>query len=151
MNRREFIVAGVAAAGLAGVVHAQSPSPRIEVYKSPTCGCCSAWIEHMEGAGFVVNARNLEQDVLYALKARSGITPELASCHTAIVDGYIVEGHVPAADVERLLSERPEAIGLSVPDMPIGSPGMEMANQQEAFDTLLILGDGSTVVFQRHV
>ena len=151
MNRRAFLIAGTAAAGQAGRTNAKSLSPRIEVYKSPTCGCCSAWIEHIERAGFVVDARNLEQDVLYALKARSGITPELASCHTAIVDGYIVEGHVPAADVERLLSERPEAIGLSVPDMPIGSPGMEMGNQQEAFDTLLILGDGSTVVFQRHV
>ena len=151
MNRRAFLIAGTAAAGQAGRTNAQSLSPRIEVYKSPTCGCCSAWIEHIERAGFVVDARNLEQDVLYALKARSGITPKLASCHTAIVDGYIVEGHVPAADVERLLSERPEAIGLSVPDMPIGSPGMEMGNQQEAFDTLLILGDGSTVVFQRHV
>ncbi len=150
MNRREFIVAGVAAAGLPGVVHAQSPAPRVEVYKSPTCGCCSAWIEHMERAGFVVDARNVDQDALYAFKAQSGITPDLASCHTALVDGYVIEGHVPAADVERLLAERPEAIGLSVPGMPIGSPGMEMGNQRDAFDTLLLLKDSSTEIFERH-
>ncbi|PWJ20198.1 DUF411 domain-containing protein [Jannaschia seohaensis] len=150
MNRREFIVAGVAAAGLAGRTQAQTQSPRIEVYKSPTCGFCSAWVEHMERAGFLVDARDIDQDALYALKARSGITPELASCHTAIVDGYVVEGHVPAADVVRLLAERPEAIGLSVPGMPIGSPGMEMGNQRDTFDTLLVRGDGSTEVFERH-
>lgn len=150
MNRREFIVAGVAAAGLPGVVHAQSLAPRIEVYKSPTCGCCSAWVEHMARAGFAVDAHDIDQDALYALKARSGITPELASCHTALVDGYVVEGHVPAEDVARLLAERPEAIGLSVPGMPIGSPGMEMGNQRDVFDTLMVMGDGSTEVFQRH-
>ena len=123
---------------------------RIEVFKSPTCGCCSAWIEHMSRAGFAVDARDMDQDALYALKARSGIMPELASCHTAFVDGYFVEGHVPARDVQRLLAERPDAIGLSVPGMPIGSPGMEMGNQREAFDTLLVLRDGSIEFFERH-
>ena len=150
MNRREFIVAGVATAGLAGVLHAQSPSPRIEVFKSPTCGCCSAWVEHMERAGFVVDTQDIQQDELYALKAQSGITPELASCHTALVDGYVVEGHVPSADVARLLAERPQGIGLSVPGMPIGSPGMEMGNQRDTFDTLLVLRNGSIEVFERH-
>lgn len=149
MNRRAFIVAGAAAAGLAGQASAQSP--RIEVYKSPTCGCCSAWVEHMERAGFVVDARDVEQDTLYALKAQSRITPELASCHTALIDEYVVEGHVPASDVERLLAERPDALGLAVPGMPIGSPGMEMGDQREVFNTLLVHKDGSTEVFQRHV
>lgn len=150
MNRRSFLFAGVAAAGLAGRTSAQSLPPRIEVYKSPTCGCCSAWVDHMARAGFAVEAQDIDQNALDALKARSGITPELASCHTALVDGYVVEGHVPTADVERLLAERPEAIGLSVPGMPIGSPGMEMGNQRDAFDTLLVKSDGSTEVFQRH-
>ena len=104
----------------------------------------------MARAGFAVDARDIDQDALYALKAQSGITPDLASCHTALVDGYVIEGHAPAADVERLLAERPEAIGLSVPGMPIGSPGMEMGNQRDAFDTLLVMRDGSTEVFQRH-
>lgn len=149
MNRRSFLLT-VAAAGLAGRTSAQSLPPRIEVYKSPTCGCCSAWVDHMARAGFAVDARDIDQDALYALKAQSGVTPDLASCHTALVDGYVIEGHVPAADVERLLAERPEAIGLSVPGMPIGSPGMEMGNQRDAFDTLLVMRDGSTEVFQRH-
>lgn len=104
----------------------------------------------MSRAGFSTDTRDVDQDALYALKARSGITPELASCHTAFVDGYFVEGHVPARDVQRLLGERPDAIGLSVPGMPIGSPGMEMGNQREAFDTLLVLRDGSIEVFERH-
>ncbi|MEQ8366727.1 MAG: DUF411 domain-containing protein [Roseicyclus sp.] len=129
---------------------ALATTTRIEVFKSPTCGCCSAWIEHMSGAGFAVDARDVDQEALYALKARSGITPELASCHTAFVDGFVVEGHVPAADIERLLAERPDAIGLSVPGMPIGSPGMEMGNQREAFDTVLLLRDGSIEIFERH-
>lgn len=149
MNRRSFLLT-VAAVGLAGRTSAQSLSPRVEVYKSPTCGCCSAWVEHMAREAFAVDARDIDQDALYALKAQSGITPDLASCHTALVDGYVIEGHVPAADVERLLAERPEAIGLSVPGMPIGSPGMEMGNQRDAFDTLLVMRDGSTEVFQRH-
>ncbi|PWJ20796.1 DUF411 domain-containing protein [Jannaschia seohaensis] len=149
MNRRSFLLT-VAAAGLAGRTSAQSLPPRINVYKSPTCGCCSAWVDHMARAGFAVDAQDIDQESLYALKAQSGITPDLASCHTALVDGYVVEGHVPVADVERLLAERPEAIGLSVPGMPIGSPGMEMGNQHDAFDTLLVMRDGSTEVFQRH-
>lgn len=150
MNRRSFLVASAAATGLASRVAAQARAPRVEVYKSPTCGCCSAWIEHIKRAGFVVDARDVNQDALYALKAQSGITPELASCHTAVVDRYVVEGHVPASDVERLLVERPDAPGLSVPGMPIGSPGMEMGNQRDAFDTLLLRHDGSTEVFERH-
>jgi hypothetical protein len=138
---------------LASVVIARpalSAQSRIEVYKSPTCGCCSAWVDHMAQADFPVDARDVDQESLYALKVRSGITPELASCHTAFVDGYVVEGHVPASDVQRLLAERPDALGLTVPGMPIGSPGMEMGNQRDAFDTLLVLRDQSTQVFERH-
>lgn len=148
MQRRSFIAMTMGALVLARP--ALATTTRIEVFKSPTCGCCSAWIEHMSGAGFAVDARDVDQEALYALKARSGITPELASCHTAFVDGFVVEGHVPAADIERLLAERPDAIGLSVPGMPIGSPGMEMGNQREAFDTVLLLRDGSIEIFERH-
>ena len=149
MDRRHFILATLAS--LAFARPAAATSTRIEVYKSPTCGCCSAWVEHMTRAGFEMDARDLAQDSLYAFKARSGITPELASCHTAMVDGYVIEGHVPAGDVERLLAERPNALGLAVPGMPIGSPGMEVGNQRDAFETLLLLRDGSTEVFERHV
>ena len=148
MNRRHFITIAVGSFAIARP--ALAVPTRIEVYKAPTCGCCSAWVEHMERAGFSVDAQDIDQDALYALKARSGITPDLASCHTAIVDGYVVEGHVPARDVQRLLAERPDDFGLSVPGMPIGSPGMEMGNQRDAFDTLLLMRDGSTELFERH-
>ena len=148
MHRRHFITTALGSIALARP--ALATPTRIGVYKSPTCGCCSAWVEHMARSGFTVDAHDVDQGALYALKARSGITPELASCHTALVSGYVVEGHVPAGDVERLLAERPEAIGLTVPGMPIGSPGMEMGNQRDAFDTLLVLRGGNTEVFERH-
>ena len=148
MNRRNFIMAALGAVAVARPAGA-TPA-RIVVFKSPTCGCCSAWAEHMARAGFAVETRDVDQNALYSLKTRSGITPELASCHTALVEGYVVEGHVPASDVERLLAERPEAIGLTVPGMPIGSPGMEMGDQRDAYDTLLVLRNGSTQVFESH-
>ena len=148
MNRRHFIATALGSLATARSVRAAPV--RIEVYKSPTCGCCSAWVNHMARAGFDVTARNIDQVALDALKMQAGITPDLASCHTAFVSGYVVEGHVPASDVERLLAERPDALGLTVPGMPIGSPGMEMGNRRDAFDTLLLRRDGSTGVFQRH-
>ena len=95
----------------------------ITVYKTPTCGCCTAWEDHLREAGFQVES--LVRDNLVPIKQRKGITRELASCHTAVVDGYVVEGHVPAADVLRMLEERPGITGLTVPGMPMGSPGME--------------------------
>lgn len=148
MNRRHFFTVTLGSFVLARP--ALAAPTRIEIFKSPTCGCCSAWAKHMAHAGFAVDAQDIDQDALHDLKARFGITPELASCHTALVDGYVVEGHVPAEDVERLIAERPDAIGLSVPGMPIGSPGMEMGNQKEPFDTILLLRDGSGKVFERH-
>lgn len=149
MNRRHFILTAIASLALARPALANAI--RVDVYKSPTCGCCAAWVEHMARAGFAVEVRDVDQATLYSLKARSGITNELGSCHTAFVDGYVIEGHVPTGDVARLLAERPDALGLTVPGMPIGSPGMEMGNQFEVFDTLLVLPDGVTHVFQRHV
>lgn len=104
----------------------------------------------MQAAGFEVRAFDVDQDALWELKARAGVTPDLSSCHTAFIDGYVIEGHVPAGDVERLLAARPEALGLSVPGMPIGSPGMEAGDRREAFETLLLRADGSIEVFQRH-
>jgi hypothetical protein len=123
----------------------------MEVLKSPTCGCCSAWITHVEAAGLRVDARDVSQDVLWAAKETVGLPPALSSCHTGFIAGYVIEGHVPAADIHRLLAERPEALGLSVPGMPIGSPGMEMGAQRDPFDTLLVLQGGETRVFARHL
>lgn len=120
------------------------------VYKSPTCGCCEKWVEHMQKAGFSLAPRDMSTGELMRHKVKVGITGPQASCHTAEIGGYIVEGHVPADDVKRLLAEKPDAIGLAVPDMPIGSPGMESGDTKEPYDVLLIKQDGSTEVFAKH-
>lgn len=100
--------------------------PTVVVYKTATCGCCSGWVEHMRAAGFTVDARDLPSNTeLMRVKVDAGVPGAMATCHTALVDGYVVEGHVPADQVKRLLAERPEVAGIAVPGMPIGSPGME--------------------------
>ncbi len=104
----------------------------------------------MTHAGFTVTARNLGQDALWKIKQGVGISKDISSCHTGFLDGYFIEGHVPAYDVQKLILERPLARGITVPGMPIGSPGMEMGNKRDPYDTLLILKDGSQKVFQRH-
>ncbi len=141
MQRRAFIAGALAMPLVASMAHA-GDLPRLAVAKSPTCGCCGAWVNHMRAAGFEVEVRELPDEALAALKRRLGLAPEHTSCHTAEVDGYVVEGHVPAEDVTRLLAERPDALGLAVPGMPIGSPGMEMGGMREPYDTLLIGTDG---------
>jgi len=107
-------------------------APEVVVYKSPTCGCCSAWIDHLQDNGFKVVSRDTSD--LTTIKMQHGVTLELASCHTALVDGYVLEGHVPAADVKALLEQRPAITGLSVPGMPIGSPGMEQGDTKQPYD-----------------
>lgn len=119
----------------------------IPVYKSPTCGCCNKWIDHLEENGFRVTKKDLRDVTVF--KADYGVTPRLASCHTAVVDGYVVEGHVPATDIRRLLAERPAVKGLTVPGMPMGSPGME-GPRKDPYDVLTFDGQGSTTVFSRH-
>lgn len=142
--------AAIALLSAAIAAPALADAPAVEVWKTPSCGCCGAWIDHMREAGFRVKAHDVDQGALYRIKSRVGLTPALSSCHTALVDGYLVEGHVPAADVRRLLAERPDAAGLSVPGMPIGSPGMEMGATVEPYDVLLIGRDGGTDVFASH-
>jgi len=123
----------------------------IEVWKSPTCGCCSKWVKHLEAAGFTVKANSATPSTLQRIKQQAGITKKLASCHTAKIDGYVIEGHVPASDIKRLVSEHPDALGLTVPNMPIGSPGMEQpGGETEAYDVLLVNKDGSVDVFAHH-
>lgn len=122
----------------------------LTVFKSPDCGCCGAWAEAMEAGGFAVRIVERDWSELDALKAKLGIAPEHAGCHTAEIDGYVVEGHVPAADIRRLLDERPEAIGIAAPGMPVGSPGMEMGGQTEAYDVVLVTSPGEAVLFERH-
>lgn len=118
------------------------------VAKNPSCGCCGAWMERMQDAGFDLGADDMEVDALYQLKQAVGVPEEMVSCHTAVVEGYVIEGHVPAADIRRLLAERPQSVvGLAVPGMPTGSPGMEYQNIQDAYNVYLIHKDGSTSIY----
>ena len=105
------------------VGHADAHKPTVTIYKSPTCGCCSKWADHVKAAGYPVELKNV--DSLAAIKRVTGVPAALESCHTAVVDGYVVEGHVPAEAIDRILAEKPDIAGIAVPGMPSGSPGME--------------------------
>lgn len=118
------------------------------VMKSPTCGCCAKWIEHVRAHGFTVKV--VDTADIMAAKTKAGVPDKLASCHTALVNGYVVEGHVPAADIKKLLATKPKAKGIAVPGMPMGSPGMEHGDHREAYQTILFRADGTTAVFARH-
>jgi len=121
--------------------------PTMQVYKSPTCGCCSKWIDHLRAAGIHVKATDVKD--VTPIKRQNGLPAELASCHTGFVGGYVIEGHVPAEDVLKLLAERPSIAGLAVPRMPIGSPGMEGPNPV-AYDVLSFDSKGKTAIFATH-
>ncbi len=122
--------------------------PAVTVYKDANCGCCSLWVTHMERAGFRVTATNTAD--MPALRAKHGVPAHVQSCHTAIVDGFIVEGHVPAEDVKRMLTSRPAVKGIAVPGMPVGSPGMEQGTVKHAYSVLTFDAAGRTTVFARH-
>jgi hypothetical protein len=119
----------------------------VDVYKSPYCGCCEKWVEHMQKNGFKVNAHNVKD--VPGMRKSLGMPDRVGSCHTAKVGGYLIEGHVPAADIQRLLKEKPKAVGLAAPGMPQGSPGMETATPVP-YETLLVQVDGSTTIFAKH-
>ena len=121
--------------------------PTVEVYKSPTCGCCGKWVEHMKANGFKVVTHEMNDVTPH--KQRLGVPVGMGSCHTAEVDGYLVEGHVPADDVKRLLAEKPKAKGLVSPGMPQSAPGMDMPGKQP-YEIFLVRQDGSTSSFARH-
>jgi hypothetical protein len=122
--------------------------PEVVVYKTASCGCCKVWVEHMGSHGFPVKTENV--DNLGPIKERVGVPYGMGACHTAEVGGYFIEGHVPAADVQRLLAEKPKAKGLTVPGMPIGSPGMEQGDRVDPYEVLLVHEDGSTSVYARY-
>ncbi len=123
--------------------------PEMTVYRSASCGCCTQWGSHIASAGFRIDD-HVTEDMDTVKKAR-GVSPNEASCHTAVVEGYVIEGHVPASTIHRLLKERPDIRGLAVPGMPIGSPGMEVAGvEAESFEVLAIAHDGTTSVFARY-
>lgn len=129
---------------------ALSSTPGVHVLKDPTCPCCTDWVAVLEADGFTVTVETVENDALTQFKIESGIPETAFSCHTGKVDGYMVEGHVPPADIRRLLAERPDAVGLSVPGMPFGSPGMGPEAEREAYEVLLIARDGTTSVFSSY-
>lgn len=141
MKRRTFLEIAGTMAIVGSRTAIAAPAPSIDVYKSPTCGCCSQWVRHMRGNGFSVAVHDV--DDLDAVRARAGVPRALASCHTAWVDGYVLEGHVPAADVRKLLTERPKAVGLTVPGMPASAPGMDVPGAIP-YDVLLFQADGAT-------
>ena len=119
--------------------------PEVVVYKNESCGCCGNWVEHMQSHGFHVTVHDV--DNLNPVKERVGVPPRMGSCHTAEVGGYFVEGHVPAAEVQRLLAEKPQAKGITVPGMPVGSPGMEVGDRVDPYQVLLVHLDGSTSTY----
>lgn len=122
----------------------------IHVVRDSGCGCCEAWIEYLREQGFEVTAEKRKWFELSSYKIKMGVPQAATSCHTATIGGYVVEGHVPVSDIKRLLSERPNAVGLSVPGMPYGSPGMGPESEREAYDVLLISKDGNTSIFTRY-
>ncbi|PWE18069.1 metal-binding protein [Marinicauda salina] len=137
----------IAALAAFAVFAPAASATEIVVHKNPACGCCDRWVEHLEENGF--STRVVEHEDMTPVKAEAGVPQALHSCHTAMVDGYVIEGHVPAADIARLLEEGPEAIGLAVPGMPAGSPGMEHPVYTQDYDVILFDGDGRTV-FSEH-
>ena len=120
----------------------------LRIYKSPYCGCCGAWVDHVKASGIKTVVKDMEDVTPVARKV--GVPDALRSCHTAVIEGYFVEGHVPAVDIRKLLRERPKARGIAVPGMPIGSPGMEQGKRRDAYQTLLVMHDGSTRAFVKH-
>jgi hypothetical protein len=150
LSRREWVAASAGALALLVSRRADaSAKVAITIYKSPTCGCCAKWVDHVRAAGFATTVHDVAD--VDAIKRREGVPTALQSCHTALVEGYVVEGHVPAADVLRLLREKPKGVrGVAVPGMPSGSPGMEMGGRADRFDVVAFGRDGRTSVFARH-
>lgn len=126
---------------------APADAGEVVVYKSAACGCCGDWVDHLRSAGFDVRVE--DRDDLHPVKAELGVPGDLTACHTAVVDGYVVEGHVPASDVRRLLEERPDVAGVAVPGMPVGSPGME-GPREESYSVVAFDGEGGRTVFSRY-
>lgn len=153
ISRRRALSLMAAGSGLAWTTAQAAtqtkPGPRVDVYKEPTCGCCGKWVEHMAANGF--DTRVIDGNVA-AIRATHGVTASLASCHTALVDGFVIEGHVPAADVKKLLAERPRpahVVGLTVPGMPASAPGMDLTPFQP-YTVLSFDRQGKTTVFAKH-
>ena len=153
-NRTFAALLGVIALAGAGFAFAQqkpvSSRTPIVVYKTSTCGCCALWVEHMRENGFQPEVHDVSAAQVRAVSQAAGLADEGSSCHTAKVGSYIVEGHVPASDVQRLLKEKPAIAGIAAPGMPMGSPGMEQGGRKEAYDVISFTKAGKTAVFAKH-
>ncbi len=163
MNRRlfsklslAFAAGGIALSGCSGARSSAagrqtslSAVNKLMVFRSPTCGCCEQWVDHMTAAGFQVQDKVTDEMVM--VKQRYGVPPQLESCHTALVNGYVIEGHVPAADVQRLLAERPDVAGIAAPGMPAGSPGMEQGDRIDPYRVVSFTAGGATAIFAEHL
>lgn len=130
------------------LLQAQQAVREATVYKDPNCGCCSGWVSHLRDNGFSVT--EVKVDNIESYKKKYGVPANLGSCHTAVINGYVVEGHVPAADILKLLEQHPDITGLTVPGMPVGSPGMEVGDRKDPYDVLAINRDGTTTVFNSY-
>ncbi len=151
LSRRAILIGGAALLATSPLMTmAQGTGPKVHVMKDPNCGCCSAWIEILESNGFDVTTEPSLGTLLMRYKLDNGIPQEMMSCHTGRIEGYMIEGHVPVADIRRLLDEHPDAIGLAVPGMPYGSPGMGPESERDAYEVFLIQRDGTTEVFNRY-
>ena len=145
--RRSFLASAAASGALAAFPMRAETAATIHVSKGTGCECCTAWVAHLRTEGFTVTEEELYGMLLINYKLDNGIPQNMTSCHTGKIDGYMIEGHVPAADIRRLMDERPDAIGLAVPGMPYGSPGMGDEADREAFEVFLIRPDGATEIF----
>ena len=150
LSRLVFAVVFTVALGAFGPTAMAADPFVVHVTKTATCGCCAAWVEHIDEAGFDVVVRDVSNEALAAFKHRVGIDAHHRSCHTALVEDYVIEGHVDAREIARLLDERPDALGLAVPGMPLGSPGMDFGTRRQPYETLLLVRDGHERVFARH-
>lgn len=148
MKSQALGLALTAALGFSTPLLAAGAAQSIHVYKSPSCGCCTDWVKHLEEHGFEVEVT--ETNNLNPIKRQAGLTPSLSSCHTAFVGDYVIEGHVPADDVRRLIAEAPKVRGLTVPGMPVGSPGMEMGDRKDHYKVLMFNEMGQTKVYSEH-
>jgi hypothetical protein len=149
-----FAASVIAVAGLGIATYAQmkpvSSRPSAVVYKTPTCGCCSLWVDHLKAAGFQVEAKDVSADEVRAVSKAAGLKDEGTSCHTAKIGNYVVEGHVPASDIQKMLKEKPAIAGIAAPGMPMGSPGMDQGGAKEPYDVIAFTKDGKTSVYSKH-
>jgi hypothetical protein len=149
-RRKLLIMASSAMAVNPLIAVAGQNNTNIHVVKNPQCGCCNAWIKILTDQDFNVTTENSSGSLLTEFKIKSGIPKDMMSCHTAKVGGYFIEGHVPVSDIRRVIAERPDALGLAVPAMPYGSPGMGPEEERDAYDVFIVRTDGSTEVFQHY-